>query len=94
MEYLGKLIRQNISLVTFDFSGSGNAEGQYVTLGYYEQEDLQEVVDYIRKNSKVKSIALWGRSMGAVTALLYLNKAQFIQAVIVDSPFKSLKALV
>jgi dienelactone hydrolase len=44
-------------------------------LGYYEQEDLQEVVDYIRKNSKVKSIALWGRSMGAVTALLYLNKA-------------------
>lgn len=35
MEYLGKLIKQNIALCCFDFSGCGNAEGEFVTLGYY-----------------------------------------------------------
>lgn len=32
--------------------------------------------------------------MGAVTALLYLAKNEGIKCVVVDSPFKSLKALV
>jgi alpha/beta superfamily hydrolase len=41
MEYLGKLVKNSLALCTFDFSGCGNAEGEYVTLGYYEQEDLR-----------------------------------------------------
>jgi len=40
MEYLGYLIRNNISICTFDFSGCGNSEGDYISLGYYEQQDL------------------------------------------------------
>lgn len=40
MEYIGHLIRKNISLCTFDFSGCGNSEGEYISLGYYEQHDL------------------------------------------------------
>jgi hypothetical protein len=34
MEYISILIKNNISLCTFDFPGCGNAEGEYVTLGY------------------------------------------------------------
>jgi hypothetical protein len=34
MEYLSQLIMNNISLCTFDFVGCGNAQGEYVTLGY------------------------------------------------------------
>ena len=43
---------------------------------------------------KIKNIGLWGRSMGAVSALLYLAKTIEIQAVIIDSPFKNLKSYV
>ena len=43
---------------------------------------------------KIRNIALWGRSMGAVSALLYLTKTIEIQAVILDSPFKNLKSYV
>lgn len=94
MEYLGELISKNISLCTFDFSGCGNAEGEYVTLGYYEWEDLHEVVEWIRHKEKVTNIGIWGRSMGAVTGLLYLKKSEHIQAGVFDSPFKSLKCLI
>ncbi len=86
-----------IALCTFDFSGCGNAEGEYISLGYYEQDDLEEVINYLKKYPKINNIALWGRSMGAVTTLLYLannGKDKGIKAAIIDSPFKSLKALV
>lgn len=43
---------------------------------------------------QINKLALWGRSMGAVTALLYLSHHQTIASAIFDSPFKSLKDLV
>jgi pimeloyl-ACP methyl ester carboxylesterase len=55
---------------------------------------LEEVVAYLKNYPKINNIALWGRSMGAVTALLYLAKHDGVKAAIFDSPFKSLKALV
>lgn len=38
-------------------------------------------------------IALWGRSMGAVAALLYCHKDPAVAGVVVDSPFSSLPVL-
>lgn len=43
---------------------------------------------------QINKLALWGRSMGAVTALLYLKNHPNISAAVFDSPFKSLKYLV
>ena len=48
MEYLGELIKRNISLCTFDFAGCGNSEGEYISLGYYEWKDVEEVYMHIR----------------------------------------------
>lgn len=42
-----------------------------MSLGYYEQDDVAAVVEYLKANMRVSSIGLWGRSMGGVTALLY-----------------------
>jgi alpha/beta superfamily hydrolase len=35
-----------ISVLSFDFAGSGMSEGDYVTLGVNESLDVQVVVDY------------------------------------------------
>lgn len=35
--------------------------GEYVSLGYYEKEDLVAVVDYLRGTDSVSRIGLWGR---------------------------------
>ncbi len=39
------------------------------------------------------SIILWGRSMGAVAALLYVEEDVEISALVLDSPFASLPQL-
>lgn len=88
MEYLGRIMRKGIALCAFDFCGCGNAEGEYITMGYFEQQDLKQIVDYITSDCRLRGLALWGRSMGAVTAILYLGKTINIKAVILDSPYK------
>lgn len=47
------------------------SEGEYISLGWHEKDDLQCVIDYLRSSGKVSLIGLWGRSMGAATALLH-----------------------
>lgn len=94
IEYLGELIKEGISLLTFDFTGCGNSEGEYISLGWYEWEDLAQVIEYLEKRPAVAGIGLWGRSMGAVTSLMYLKQDDTIKAAVFDSPFMSLKTLI
>ncbi|KAJ1462578.1 Alpha/Beta hydrolase protein [Pelagophyceae sp. CCMP2097] len=82
-----------ISVVSFDFSGSGLSDGEFVTLGAWERYDIRAVVDYLRGEGKTSTIAFWGRSMGAVTALLYADEDNMLDAMVLDSPFASLKML-
>ena len=80
-------------VVAFDFAGSGLSDGDYVSLGWYEHEDLVAIIKYLRDNDLATRIAIWGRSMGAATALMYGSTDPSIACLIVDSPFTSLKKL-
>ena len=88
------LLPRNITVFAFDFTGCGRSEGEYISLGWHEQEDVECVINYLRKSNKVSSIGLWGRSMGAVTALMYGSKDLSIAGLVLDSPFSSLKILI
>ena len=69
--YASNLAAQGINLCCFDFSGCGNSEGEYVTLGHKEKDDLQAVIEYLYEHKRVSTIGLWGRSMGAATSLFH-----------------------
>ena len=71
LSYIGKLLPKGITLCSFDFSGCGNSEGAWVTLGHKEKDDLKAIISYLYDNKRVSTIGLWGRSMGAVTSLFY-----------------------
>ncbi|EPY33878.1 hypothetical protein STCU_01888 [Strigomonas culicis] len=70
------------------------SDGQYISLGFYERQDLAAVVEYLTQSSDVDGIALWGRSMGAVSSIMYASKDDSIRCVVCDSPFGSLRWLV
>lgn len=89
------LLRHGFSLFTFDFCGSGKSDGEYISLGVYERQDLAAVVEYLTlRHCEVKGIGLWGRSMGAVTAIMYASKDPYIKCIMCDSPFSSLQLLI
>ena len=87
------LLSNNINLLIFDFSGCGLSEGEYISLGYHEVNDVKIIIDYIEKYPGTGNIGLWGRSMGAATSLMYASKDKRIKAICVDSPFADFKRL-
>ena len=90
---LGHLLSLGVSVVAFDFAGSGKSEGEFVSLGYYEREDLHTVIKHLRASGDVSTIALWGRSMGAATAIMYGSRDPTICCLILDSSFTDLTRL-
>eukprot|EP00850_Spirogloea_muscicola_P013079 SM000087S23361 [mRNA] locus=s87:252103:261379:- [translate_table: standard] len=66
------LLPSNITVLALDFAGSGLSDGEYVSLGCFEMEDLATVIKYLREEGRTSLVGLWGRSMGAVTSLLYV----------------------
>ncbi|KAL4449808.1 hypothetical protein ABPG74_008181 [Tetrahymena malaccensis] len=81
-------------LFCFDFAGAGKSDGQYVTLGINESEDLSLIIDYIKDKIGVQKIALWGRSMGASTAINYCaNNPNKICVMALDSGFIKLSLI-
>ena len=82
-----------VNVFCFDFAGCGCSEGKYITLGHYESMDVNTVVEMLRTDFKCEKIALWGRSMGAVTAIMVAAIRPDISSIVVDSPFSSLTDL-
>jgi pimeloyl-ACP methyl ester carboxylesterase len=91
---LGHLLSLGLTVLSFDFSGSGHSDGEYVSLGYHEADDLDAVIRYLRNTKQVSTIALWGRSMGAATALMYASRDPTVSCMILDSPFTDLQRLI
>ncbi|PRW33772.1 alpha beta-hydrolase [Chlorella sorokiniana] len=89
-EILYHLLPKGITVFAFDFAGSGLSDGGYVTLGAHEVEDLEAVVAYLREEGSTSTIGLWGRSMGAVTALLFSQRDPSVAGMVLDSPFSRL----
>ena len=87
------LLNKGIDLFVFDFPGSGKSEGEYISLGYHEKEDVRLIVDFVEKLPGVGNIGIWGRSMGAATALLFSYSDERIKAQCVDSPFAEFREL-
>jgi dipeptidyl aminopeptidase/acylaminoacyl peptidase len=81
------ILSKNICLLCFDFAGSGLSQGEYVTLGQHEKDDLGIVLEYLQDCPNIGEIGVLGRSMGAVTALIYKDTNRSIRSAVYDSPF-------
>jgi len=86
----------NVHLVTFDCAGSGLSEGDCMTFGYHEKDDVKSVVEFLHDQEPNLRIALWGVSMGAASSLMFaaeaasLDLAENVTCLILDSCFASL----
>jgi len=82
-------------IFSFDFSGSGLSEGDHVSLGMYEHQDLMSVIIYLQKLGIVSKIGVWGRSMGAATTVMLAGTdCSSVSAIVADSGFCSLEILI
>ena len=64
------LLMLGIQVCAVDTTGSGSSEGEFVTLGLREASDASSVASHLLANKRCSQVALYGRSMGAVAAIL------------------------
>ena len=64
-------------------------------MGLNEAKDLESVIFELRNKYGVTKFNIWGRSMGAVTAVLYASQNPLtIKKMVLDSPFCNFRQLV
>jgi alpha/beta superfamily hydrolase len=49
IKYAEKILEKGVNFFCFDFSGSGLSDGEYVSLGFYEMDDVEVVVNYLKR---------------------------------------------
>jgi pimeloyl-ACP methyl ester carboxylesterase len=80
----------------FDFTGRGESEGEVISLGAHEAQDLRSALDVLAARPEIDPmrLAVGGRSMGAAAAIYLAADDARVKALVLDSPFADLKELV
>jgi fermentation-respiration switch protein FrsA (DUF1100 family) len=82
-------LQQDFNLLMFDFRYLGQSEGSYSTAGAKEVEDLLAAVRFLDGRG-IKEVGVWGFSMGGAVALMALERASQIKAVVSESSYANL----
>ncbi|MFV0458092.1 MAG: alpha/beta hydrolase [Actinomycetales bacterium] len=88
------LWRAGNTVLLFDFRGCGASADGPQSLAHTEQQDLRAAVDFVRARRPQASIAVVGFSMGASVAALVAAEDPRISALVLDSPFATMRDVV
>ena len=85
--------RYNVFL--YDARRHGASGGDFCTYGYYEKSDVSRVIDFLAKtvNPALKSVGIFGTSMGAAVALQAAATDKRITAVVAENSFTTLRSI-
>jgi dipeptidyl aminopeptidase/acylaminoacyl peptidase len=91
LEWALALNQAGYSTLPFDLYGQGESDGNGVTLGFYERQDVVAAVDYLKTRDDVdaSNLGILGISMGASVAIMAAATTPDIKAVVADSSFQS-----
>lgn len=96
MDFARFLCRAGYGALLFDFRAHGESEGEIISLGYYEALDVIGAAEFLKTRPDVEpeKIGLIGVSLGGSAAVLAAAQYTDLRAVVVDSTFTSVTALV
>ncbi|MFP4532481.1 MAG: alpha/beta hydrolase [Desulfobacterales bacterium] len=88
------LWRAGYSVLLFDCRDRGESDSAPRTLGFIERLDAEAAISFAKNRMPDGRIGMLGFSMGAVQTILAAATDEAVQAVVADSPYSSLYALV
>lgn len=87
--------RRGHAVVLLDTRGHGGSEGNVVTLGAREREDVRAAMDWLRQEGLAASgLVLVGHSMGAVAVLRAAADRADVRAVIAEAPYDTYRGTI
>ena len=88
--YAPWLHQAGFSVLMFDFRAHGRSDGERVSMGYLERQDLLGAVDFLRQRG-IDRLGVLGFSMGGAVAMSTAPHSEAIRAVISDGGFARLE---
>jgi fermentation-respiration switch protein FrsA (DUF1100 family) len=90
------LRERGYAVLLFDFRAHGGSEGRRSSIGYHEARDMVAAARWLRRRPALAGcrIGALGVSMGAAAAIIAAGREPLIEAVVADSGFTSLRAIV
>lgn len=93
LEKAAVLAGHGYAVLMFDFRAHGLSGGDRYTFGQRETRDVEGALTYLRSRG-VTSVAAYGISMGAATALMSAAEHPEIKAVMAESSYAELSTLI
>lgn len=96
-QWLGQVARLHerggYGAVLFDFAGHGHSDGDTVTYGVRERDDVAAIIAWLRERGDVNmdGLAIMGYSLGAITATLAAATLPELRALVIESGFADLQ---
>ncbi len=81
--------RLGMNILAIDLRCHGESGGRFCSAGYYERDDLSQVLDQVRRDrpEDTKQIVLFGVSLGAAVVAATAVNRRDIDAVIMECPY-------
>lgn len=73
-----------------DLRGHGDSEGERVSYGFYERQDVQAAVSYLIAEKEIEHVGAIGYSLGGAAVAQAAASDERLQAVVIQSSFSSL----
>lgn len=93
MKYLEMFLNRNFNVFIPDHRFSGESEGKFLSMGYFERLDVIKWLDYLENRFNVHKFGIFGESMGGATATMVAARDKRINFLISYCGFANLRLL-
>lgn len=93
MRWFKAMHQAGFNILSFDLRNSGTNIRSFSTMGYFEQYDVNAAVDYLYQQRGIKSIGIFGTSLGAATSIMAMVKDPRIEAGVFEAGWSNLSDL-
>ena len=74
--------------IAVDLRAHGESQGQYCTFGYYEKQDISQLIDYLQEKQHLQgNFGIWGHSLGGAVSLQALAIDKRLKFGIIESTY-------
>ncbi len=86
------LLEAGYGALLIDFRNHGESDGSLSSMGYHEIKDARAAYAFLRARPEVKSVAIWGHSMGGAVACKLMSEVD-AAGLFADAAFSDFAAL-